>query len=167
MPQSQFRVWLWDEVNARYHRISSLSIPDKAPQGVSQGPRTSEPKEDAQQWSRRKPGTHSVGVPSCGPYAVVSEAVLLRQDSASVRWGHTHGNHSWQWTTQLAVMLGALEVLGLPETPGEQGMAGLSPSNSGGKTQSMAGSFLGFKTDILVTTGWHLQMLKNLCWVNE
>lgn len=60
-------------------------------------------------------------------------------------------------------MLGALEVLGLPETPGEQGMDGLSPLNSDGKTQSMAGSFLGFKTDILVTTGWHLQMLKNLC----
>ena len=51
---------------------------------------------------------------------------------------------------------GSLEALGLPETPGEQGMAGLYPSSSDGKTQSMAGSFLGFKTDILVTTVWSL-----------
>ena len=34
---------------------------------------------------------------------------------------------------------GGLEALGLPETPGEQGMAGLYPSSSDGKTQSMAG----------------------------
>lgn len=51
---------------------------------------------------------------------------------------------------------GGWEALGLPETPGEQGMVGLHPLNSDGKTQSMAGCFLGFKTDILVITVWSL-----------